>query len=88
MSVYVDTYRAPYGRYIMCHMVGDTHEELMEMAGQLGLRPYWIQDEGTYKEHFDIAQSKKKQAIELGAVEVSSKKLVRIINAKRGVMIP
>ena len=83
MTVYVDTYRAPYGRYVMCHMVADTTDELMEMAEKLGLRDYWIQDAGTYKEHFDIAQTKKKQAISLGAIEVSSKELVGIINAKR-----
>ena len=71
MTVYVDTYRAPYGRYIMCHMVADTTDELMEMAEQLGLRDYWIQ-----------------QAISLGAIEVSSKELIRIINAKRDVTIP
>lgn len=32
MAVYVDNFKAPYGRMFMCHMIADTQKELLEMA--------------------------------------------------------
>jgi hypothetical protein len=71
MSVYVDDMRAPFGNMIMCHMVTDTTEELLEMVDKIGVKRKWIQYPGTYKEHFDIALTKRKLAIENGAIEIT-----------------
>lgn len=71
MTVYVDDMRANFGRMVMCHMIADTKVELLVMASRIGVNPKWIQKEGTYKEHFDIALSKRALAVKLGAVEIT-----------------
>lgn len=79
MTVYVDDMRAPFGRLIMCHMVADTSEELLEMADKIGVARKWIQYPNTGKEHFDIALSKRKLAVEHGAVEITWKELGKAV---------
>lgn len=53
--VYIDNMNAPFGRMIMCHMIADTKEELLEMADKIGVQRKWIQEEGTWQEHFDVS---------------------------------
>jgi len=76
MAVYVDNMEAKFGRMIMCHMAADTSDELFEMADKIGVARKWVQDIGSAKEHFDISKSKKKLAIQHGAIQVSMKELV------------
>ena len=57
--VYIDNMNAPYRGMKMCHMIADSTNELLEMAGKIGVNAKWIQDKGTYNEHFDICQNKK-----------------------------
>lgn len=76
MSVFVDDMRAPYGRLIMCHMGADTTEELIAMAVAIGVQVKWIQDRGTWREHFDIALSKRALAVKNGAIEVTTREFV------------
>lgn len=83
MAVYIDSYNAIYKRMLMCHMIADTKQELLEMVDKIGVNRKWIQKEDTYTEHFDICQSKKKLAIQMGAKEISNKDLVRKMVAKR-----
>lgn len=83
MTVYVDTMRARFGRMTMCHMIADSTAELLAMADRIGVQRKWIQNAGTHREHFDIALSKRKLAIEAGAVEVSMMDLGRILRARR-----
>lgn len=77
--VYVDNMEAPFGNMIMCHMIADTTEELIAMAKKIGVAEKWIQDKGTYSEHFDICQSKRKIAVKAGAVEVTMIQLGRML---------
>lgn len=77
MAVYVDDYNAPFRGMIMCHMIADTTEELLHMVDIIGVKRRWIQYPGKYCEHFDICISKKKLAISYGAIEISTKDLVR-----------
>ena len=77
MTVYVDTARNPYGRMIMSHMAADKEMELHVMAIEIGLKREWFQ--GGHRPHYDLCQSKKCEAIKLGAIEVSPKELVKII---------
>lgn len=59
-------------------MVSDTSkEELVAFAVKLGLKPEWFQDKA-FAQHFDITASKRKLAVKYGAVEVTSRVLVRI----------
>lgn len=77
MSVYVDTMKANFGRYIMCHCWADSREELFAMMQLIGVQLKWFQRPASVGgigmdaswEHFDIAQSKRALAIKHGAIE-------------------
>lgn len=84
MTVYVDEPKARLGRMKMCHMVADTSEELYWMAYELNLNTLWLQHPRTYQEHYDLALGVRAKAVALGAVELTTRELVRYI-VKRGV---
>ncbi len=71
MPVYVDDMRAKFGRMILCHMIADTTEELLQMADKIGVKRKWIQKPGTPDEHFDISLVKRSSAIFHGAIEIT-----------------
>lgn len=77
MAVYVDNMQATYGRMIMCHMIADTPAELLDMADRIGVARKWIQDAGTWKEHFDICRTKRDLAVQYGAQEITMGELGR-----------
>ena len=83
MSVYVDTMKAAYGRMTMCHMIADSTDELLAMADAIGVARKWIQDAGSHREHFDIALSKKKIAIQRGATEITWRELALKVRDRR-----
>lgn len=83
MAVYIDSVRIPYRGMLMCHMVADTHDELMAMAKHLKLLPQWIQHEGTTREHFDVSWGKRAEAIKLGAIPVTIRQLAQVIRSKQ-----
>lgn len=78
MMVYVDSFNAPYHGMIMCHMIADTTEELLQMADKIGVQRKWIQEKGNWYEHFDICLAKKKLAIANGAKEITARELVTL----------
>jgi len=82
MTVYVDDMRAQFGRMIMCHMIADTPEELRAMADTIGVARRWVQHPGTPREHFDIALSKRAQAIAAGAQSITWRQLGEIMHAR------
>lgn len=73
--IYVDDMRRPaslIGRPARwSHLFADTHDELMEAAQKLGLRPEWLQHPGTYREHFDVTDTIRKMAIQMAAKPIS-----------------
>lgn len=73
--VYIDNMNAPYGRMKMCHMIADTTEELLAMADKIGVARKFLQKAGTYQEHIDICLAKKREALGLGAVEITKRHL-------------
>lgn len=83
MAVYVDNFNAKFGRMIMCHMIADTTEELLEMVDKIGVQRKWIQDAGTNREHFDICLSKKAKAIQHGAKEIGFRELATMTNKRK-----
>ncbi|RYC70892.1 DUF4031 domain-containing protein [Spirosoma sordidisoli] len=84
MMVYIDNFNACYRGMKMCHMIADSTEELLTMADQIGVNRKWIQDAGTYNEHFDICQAKKAKALRLGAQEVTLLQLGRMLIKRPG----
>lgn len=86
MAVYVDDARIPWRGYRMCHMIADTSLELDDMAHALGLKEHWKQKPFEPDEHYDVAWSLRQQAIQLGAIPVSTRELVMKIREKRKAM--
>lgn len=64
-------------------MTADSTEELVSFALKLGLQAKYLQFPGTWKEHFDITEPKRKKAVLLGAVEVSFRARVMEMGKKR-----
>lgn len=78
MTVYVDDMKAKFGRMVMCHMVADTDEELRAMAARIGVAQRWHQ-----RDHFDIALSKRAEAVAAGAVEITQRQLGCMVMRRR-----
>lgn len=84
MTVYVDDMAAPYGRMKMCHCASDVgSQELLAMMDKIGVQRKWLQAEGTYREHFDIAKTKRELALSYGAKACSSRELMVMMMAKK-----
>ena len=84
--IYVDKLEIKFKGMIMCHMIADTEEELLEFAKSIGLNSRYLQKAGTYKSHFDVSKSKKELAIKKGAKLIGRKELVDILNNKKKVI--
>lgn len=80
MTVYVDDAKNRYGRMKMSHMIADSPDELHRMAAKIGIQRQHFQDKNI--PHYDVCQSKKKLAMQLGAREVSSRELVKIARGR------
>jgi hypothetical protein len=69
MSVYVDDVRHAFGRMVMCHLWADTLDELLAMVDRIGVPRKWLQQPPHAAwVHFDISLSKKRLALEAGAI--------------------
>ena len=79
MTVYVDDAQNPYGRMKMAHLMADTTDELLEFAYHLGIKTKWLQNAGTPTEHFDVSQTKRDEAIRLGAKPCPSRALIELV---------
>lgn len=85
MPVYIDDFFANYGRMKMCHMLADTDEELHSMADRIGIqRKWWQSPHKTSGSHYDIAISKRKLALEFGAIAISYRQAAAM-NRRRAV---
>lgn len=85
--VYVDDMYATFGQMKMCHMLADTTRELNAMADRIGVKRKWIQNPGTYLEHYDICMSKRKLAVAAGAKEIEyGGELARLLEKKKKVL--
>lgn len=84
MTVYVDNMRATCGTMIMCHMIADSDQELHTMADTIGVARRWHQAPPKHSSHYDIALSKRKLALDAGAVEITWRQ-AGAMNARRRV---
>lgn len=92
MTAYVDKVEIPatVGRHtsVWCHLVADTSAELEAFARRLRLQPSWIQHKGTWSEHYDLTAGKRRQAVALGAVEISIREAGERLRSRRTAMGP
>ena len=64
-----------------CHMFTDGDlDDLHSFALRLRLRRSWFQWKPTGLPHYDLTESKRRQAIALGAVEVDRREVVRCLH--------
>ncbi len=84
--VYVDalmqttpSQRWPYRQ--ACHLTADNEQELHTFAAKLGLRRAWFQDKS--HPHYDLTANKRRQAVTLGAKEISHVELSALVKATR-----
>jgi hypothetical protein len=82
MTIFVDPpkrYETKLRHKVWSHMVSDTSaDELHEFAQRLGLKRAWSQGgAGKGPHHYDVTPAYRAKALVLGAVEVSSRELVR-----------
>lgn len=79
MSVYVDDMRRPArpagyrgrGTPRWSHLFADSPAELRSFAIRLGLSPSWLQHAGTHREHYDVTDTVRKRALQLGAAPIT-----------------
>jgi len=89
MTVYVDDMRLKVQLPGMrparwSHLLADTPEELHEFAQRLGLRREWAQDEDNpITFHYDVTDTKRREAIALGAKAITIRETGKIINKRR-----
>jgi len=73
--IFVDDMRrlAQVGKYTArwSHLTADTQAELHAFAQRLGLRRSWFQNPGGGRWHYDVTESKRAQAIALGAQQIA-----------------
>ena len=81
--IFVDTAKNAFRNMIMSHMMADTTDELIELAENIGLRSRWIQAKGTWKEHFDVSQSKRCLAIKRGAIVLNPRSLAYLMKLSK-----
>lgn len=81
--VFVDDGRNYFRQMRMCHMIADSSDELFEMARKIGVACHWVQFPGSYKEHFDICQSKRALALRNGAIAISGRELTMKIMSRK-----
>lgn len=75
-----------------CHLWSDLPgaagtAELLEVAKAVGLKPAWLQNPGTYREHFDLVPAKRVRVLGTGRVtEVSWTELAVHFGSKKRAM--
>jgi len=75
MALLVDPAMWPWRGHLFCHLVSDSHlEELHAFARWIGVPP-----RAYGGDHYDISSDMRLVAIEEGAIEVSSRTLVRAL---------
>ncbi len=82
MSVYVDDLKHWPNAKIpgwWCHLMADTHQELIDFAVSIGLKQSWIQHKGRHTEHFDLRGKRMRdRAIAAGATPISGREMATL----------
>ncbi len=58
--------------------------ELLQMARKIGAHDCWIQDAGSYREHFDLFKNSVEIALALGAVRATTSEIGAVLKLKKG----
>ena len=85
MGVYVDEPIYERHGFRWCHLTADSVGELHAFAGKLGLRRSRFQTKPgrPWADHYDITEHKRREAVALGAVEITMRELGAQLARKR-----
>lgn len=85
MAVYVDDHRVPWRGDRWSHLLADTTEELHAFAALLGLPPrrFHHKPARPWKDHYDVPEAKRREAIGLGAEPIPFARAAQILRARR-----
>jgi hypothetical protein len=88
LAVYVDQPVWEWRGRHWCHLLADTDEELHTLAAALGLKRQWFQHspERPWKDHYDIPDELRGEALRAGAVEVDLRHVAAHLRARRARM--
>ncbi|MEK7855288.1 MAG: DUF4031 domain-containing protein [Acidobacteriota bacterium] len=76
MAVYVDNIRDYGWRHgPSCHLIGDSVEELIAFAENMGMRREWFQPKSS--PHFDLTADGRAAAVAHGAIELEQRAFVK-----------
>jgi hypothetical protein len=88
--IYVDDWRqeAKLGRWPgkWSHLLAGPNDdiaELHEFAAKIGMRREWFQDKPWPRAHYDVPESRRRQAIAAGAVPITWREMGRMLNEAR-----
>lgn len=83
MSAYVDCL-VRYGWKLgpSCHLIADSLDELHAFASRVGMRRAWFQPKSS--PHYDLTESRRQRAVQLGAIELDRAEFVAKIRELRG----
>ena len=83
MGVYVDSlmnHGWKLGK--SCHMYADSEPELDRFAESIGLKKWMKQISRSGIIHYDLVESKRKKAIEKGAMELTGRQIIEYLKEK------
>ena len=84
MTVYVDDAIHSWRGRIWCHLFSEDLDELHEFARRLGLKRHWFQEPPKASWcHYDITESKRREAIRLGATPVDFWRTLEVAHGKK-----
>jgi hypothetical protein len=85
VAVYVDTARIPSRGREWCHLTADTTSELHSFAARLGVprAGFHSNEQRPWKDHYDLPESMRTRALELGATPITRREVARQLRAKR-----
>jgi hypothetical protein len=77
VAIFVDECRWWHKERHWCHMVSDSSlDELHDFAARLN-----IPERGFHRDHYDLPETYREQAVALGAIEVTSRELLHRMRA-------
>lgn len=84
MTAYIDppAFVKPSGKKRYCHLTADSLPELHAFAAAMGLGKHFFHT-GARHIHYDVPEDKRPAALQAGAVEVTSREMVRLARSCR-----
>jgi hypothetical protein len=85
VAVYIDNAGIPWRGREWCHLTADTTSELHEFAARLGVprSGFHSNPARPWKNHYDLPESVRELAIELGATPITGREAARQLRLKR-----